>query len=326
MFLLVTFLVIGNFSCKKKESTPPAPIGPRITSVEFESDLLFVNKNDFQIVTSEPADFASTDPLINISSTGLIKRITSAEVVPIDVTWKSSGAITRFYALGATETNFDQPYLSFHGASATDPYTAYKAGWQTLRKLPDTQETYVISLRHADADNGKDYVITPADQGPANWWKSCDNSLARQLNAKGIARATELGIIFEDLKLPISRVVSSEFCRSIKTAELINAGPAIVIDGRINHPAYNKSGKGLFPGMIEIVKSFPVDNKMSLIIAHHPINELRNSIYPTFPNVSPYSWTGGYLMKIAPDKTITYQGAVSWGMFKYWRDLKLKRL
>jgi phosphohistidine phosphatase SixA len=326
MFLIGTFITIGYLGCTKKDATPPEPISPKITSVEFENDLLFVNNNDFQIETSEPADFASADPLITISSTGLIKRITSAEVVAIDVTWKSSGVKTRFYALGATESNFDQPYLSFHAASATDPQTAYKAGWQTLRKLPVTQETYAIILRHADADNGKDYVITPTDQGPANWWKSCDNSLARQLNAQGISRATELGKIFKDLNFPITRVVSSEFCRSVKTAELINAGPAIVTDGRINHPAYNKSGKGLFPGMIEIVKSFPVDNQMSLIVSHHPINELRSSTYPTFPNVSPYSWTGGYLIKIAPDKTITYEGAVSWGMFKYWRNLKLKRL
>lgn len=326
MFLLVTFITIGYFGCKKKEATPPDPISPKITSVEFESDLLFVNKNDFQIETSEPANFASTDPLITISSTGLIKRITSAEIVPIDVTWKSNGTKTRIYALGATDTNYDQPYLSFHGALATDSYAALKLGWQTLRKLPVTQETFAIILRHADADNGKDYEITPADQGPANWWKSCDQALARQLNAKGIARATELGIIFKDLKLPITRVVSAEFCRAVKTAELINAGPAIVTDGRINHPAYNKFGPGLFPGMIEIVKSFPADNQMSLIVSHHPINELRSSVYPTFPNVTPYSWTGGYLIKIAPDKTLTYEGAVSWGMFKYWRDLKLKRL
>ena len=70
IFLIGTFITMGYFGCTKKEVVQPNPNDPKITSIEFENDLLFVNKNDFQIVTSEPADFASTDPLITISSTG----------------------------------------------------------------------------------------------------------------------------------------------------------------------------------------------------------------------------------------------------------------
>ncbi|WP_026898519.1 histidine phosphatase family protein [Daejeonella oryzae] len=323
-FVFLIYISVVFFACKKDKETK-SPVLPAITSSEYKNDLLFINRADFQILTSEPAEFSSDDTLIDISIDGLIKRITSAEVVPINITWKNSGNKLTIYAVGATDDSFDAPYARFHGALATDSYSALQAGWETLRKLPFSQETYVIVLRHADADLGRDYSISPTDQGPPEWWKSCDPDLARQLNQTGIIRSTELGNIFRDLDYSFARVISSEFCRSVKTAELINAGPTIQIDGRLNHPSYNKSGLGAFVGMKELVQEFPVDNKMSLIVTHHPVNEIRTAIAPGFPQVSPFSWTGGYIIKVDPDKSISYQGAVSFGMFKYWRNLKLKR-
>lgn len=173
LILVLTALVIN--ACKKSETIPP-PITqqPSITSVEYQDKLLLVNKPDFQIQTSEPAEFSSTDPLIKITASGLVSRITSAEVVPIDITWKNSGTKSRIYALGATDEYFDNPYAKYHSAIGTDTYNSYKKGWETLQKLPSTTETYVIVLRHADADKGIDYSVNHSDDGPAEWWKSCD--------------------------------------------------------------------------------------------------------------------------------------------------------
>jgi hypothetical protein len=87
------------------------------------------------------------------------------------------------------------------------------------------------------------------------------------------------------------------------------------------------SGFTQFEAMITIMNAQPVDNNMTLIVSHHPINEINKyTSYSNFPVVSPFSWNGAYFIKIAPDKTITYEGAASWGMFKYWRDKKLKML
>ena len=79
-------------------------------------------------------------------------------------------------------------------------------------------------------------------------------------------------------------------------------------------------------GMTAVLQGQPVDNNMTLVIAHHPINEL-NAVtgYPSFPSVSPFNWTGAYLIKIETDGTLTYEGAASWGMFKAWRNLKLHK-
>jgi len=325
-YILSAFLIITLLSsCKKDGEEEEKEIPPAITSAEYIDDLLFVNKNDYKIQTAEPATFSSSDASIQISTDGVVARITSGEVVPIDITWTNRGTKSRIYALGATDDNHVNPFEKYHDERSTDPYNQYVQGWKTLQKLPVAGESWAIVLRHADADNGKDFNRT-TNPGPANWWKSCDSTLARQLNQVGVQRATDLGKVFKDLQLPISKVFASEFCRAIKTAELINAGPAITIDGRINHPAYNVSGKSAFRGLIDIINEQTPDNKITLISTHHPINEFASAPLPTFPLVSAFNWTGAYFVKIAADKSITYHGAASYPMFKYWRDLKLKKL
>ncbi|NEU07012.1 hypothetical protein GZH53_01695 [Flavihumibacter sp. R14] len=324
--LLALVLVLAT--CKDDDKVVNVPNTLKVTSEEFKDELLLVNSNDYQIKTSEPATFSSADTFIEISSTGLIKRLTSAEVVAIDVvsTADPNNKI-KVYALGVNDENYDPSNVFYNGPPGSDPYGSYLKGWETLHKLPTSSETYALILRHADADQGKDYNLLNQGEGPPNWWKSKETALARQLSEKGRQRARDLGTVFKDLKYPITRVVSSEFYRAVETAELINAGPSIVTDGRLNHPDYNVARVGgLFPGMLLLMDELPVDNKMTLVTTHHPINELRNRVVPTFPNVIPFPWTGGYFVKIAPDKTITFEGVISYPMIKYYRDLKLKRL
>jgi phosphohistidine phosphatase SixA len=322
----VVLALIVLVSCKDDEIVPQNEI--QITSPEFVDGLLLVGTNNFQIETKEPATFASRDPFIQISSSGLIQRITSAEVVVIDVVSKIDPSIKmKLYALGVKDDNYDKPNVDYNGPAATDAYGSYLKGWKTLQELPNESETYAMILRHADADLGRDYSLDHSDEGPAEWWKSCDSQLARQLNENGKLRSRELGTILKDLNFPIARVFSSEFCRAKETASLMDIGPVIITDGRINNLNYNVTDLGgLFPGMLQVMNEQPIDNKMTLIVSHHPMNELADLDMPTFPNVIPFAWTGAYFIKIASDKTITFEGAVSFGMFKYWRDRKLGKL
>jgi phosphohistidine phosphatase SixA len=322
-FLLIVALYI---SCKKDKPTPVHTVtkAPKVTSAEYIDSLLFVNTNNYQIATdSAVASFSCSDSHIQMSSSGLITRLTSAEVVPITITWKNPKlGTTTIYALGAMDTNQDYPFKSYQGALATDAYASYLQGWKTLQKLPVAGETYAIVLRHADASCGADFSQVHNYPGPLFWWKSTDSTLARQLNAQGIQRATILGQVFKDLKFPIKRVITSEFYRAIQTGILMNMGPTATQDQRINHPSHNLYS--LYSGMTQIIGEQPIDNQMTLIIAHHPINELQAITgYPSFPAVSPFNWTGAYLIKVETDGTITYEGAASYGMFKCWRDIKV---
>ena len=332
LFLLIVFFA----SCSKDKSTKPVtpvppvtPKNPTLSSVDYVDSLLFVGSNNYQIKTSEAAtSFTSTDPYLKMSSTGLITRLTSSEIAPIVITWKdASKPKTTIYALGATTINQDMPFALFQGDTASNAYASYLQGWKTLQKLPVAGETYAIVLRHADASYGRDFSTTHNYAGPANWWKSSDSLLARQLNAQGITRASVLGQVFKDLNYPVKRIITSEFYRSRQTATLMNLGITPVIDSRVNHPSYNLYAPGLYKGMLAILAEQPIDNQMTLIIAHHPINELLTVTgYPSFPDVSPFNWSGAYLIKIGSDGSITYEGAASWAMFKYWHDLKLNKL
>lgn len=319
-YLVIVLIGFVLLSCKKDKENGPSSL--QITSSEYDGKLLFVNKNDFQITTNQTAIYTTDDTNITISSEGLVKRLTSGEVAAIDIAPKESPETkTRIYAFGATDKNHVKPQITYNGKGATDTYNSYLKGWATLQKLPIANETYALVLRHADADQGVDYSLNHDDEGPANWWKSSDKSLARQLNEEGRIRSRELGINLKALGYPIARVYTSEFRRAIETAELMELGLPLVQNAALNHPSHNN--ESLFLGLIELLKNTPVDNKITLFVTHHPINEIINSGgYPSFPAVSPFNWTGMYLVKIAPDKTITYEGAVSWAMVKRWHDIQ----
>jgi phosphohistidine phosphatase SixA len=326
-YLLAVSMLLFLISGCSKDNPKSEPMAVMITNPEMKDDLLFVNKNNFQVLTNEPATFSAQDTSITINASGLIGRLTSGEVVNIDVTSIATGKKSTIAALGATDNNHVKPFETFHFTDSTDPYGQYLQGWQTLRNLSVGGETYAIIMRHADADQGEDFNLThPGVTPPANWWKSPDPAYARQLNSVGRFRAKDLGIIFKDLKLPIAKVYSSEFYRAIETATLMNLGKEIVQDNRLNHPDYNPTKKSrLFSGLQDLIKEKAIAGEMIFVSTHHPINEFKNSppVSPSFPQVSAFNWTGSYIVKIAADKSLTYMGAVSYPMFRYYRDLKL---
>ena len=86
---------------------------------------------------------------------------------------------------------------------------AEKSGEELVRALRDGG--YVIFIRHATTE--KDY----ADQIKA---KMGDCSTQRVLSEAGWAEARAIGKAFERLGIPVGEVISSEYCRGWKTADL----------------------------------------------------------------------------------------------------------
>ncbi len=95
---------------------------------------------------------------------------------------------------------------------------------------------YVLHWRHSAATVCQDDLGlgTAATTASPFWWRSCNAvcppdgmATARQLDATGVVEATSLGETFATLGIPIGRVQSSEFCRNVTTAMLMDFGPAI---------------------------------------------------------------------------------------------------
>ena len=137
------------------------------------------------------------------------------------------------------------------------------AGMTTLLRLTLTDVLraggYTIYWRHAPADICQDCTAL----GPAatttlpNWWKSCDSSCpadqnmcatagmatARQLNPSGSQQAQAIGAAIRDRSIPFGRVVSSEFCRCVQTAQLMSLGPRIEPNQGITFLVYDEENR-----------------------------------------------------------------------------------
>jgi phosphohistidine phosphatase SixA len=113
---------------------------------------------------------------------------------------------------------------------------------------------YVIHWRHAFADVCADLLDTGGTaENPIvpDWWKSCDNNCtsnpatatARQLGPAGRAQAIAIGEAFDILRLPVGRVLSSEFCRNVTSAELMDFGPPIEQTPALTFFVYDESSR-----------------------------------------------------------------------------------
>ena len=75
----------------------------------------------------------------------------------------------------------------------------------------------VIYMRHVTADVGRDV------QGSGEWWRNCGEG-HRMLSDKGRADAVQVGEAIRRLRIPVSEVRCSEYCRAVETAQLLSLG------------------------------------------------------------------------------------------------------
>jgi phosphohistidine phosphatase SixA len=108
---------------------------------------------------------------------------------------------------------------------------------------------YVLHWRHADADVCSDnQSLGKADVTMfPDWWKSCDTNCgtatARQMNAQGVIDATNVGNAFDTLGITVGRVLTSEYCRNVSTAELMDFGPVIEESQELTYWVYDEASR-----------------------------------------------------------------------------------
>lgn len=136
---------------------------------------------------------------------------------------------------------------------------------------------YVLHWRHAFADVCADLLSTGGTaENPIvpNWWKSCDTNCtsnpatatARQLGAAGRAQALAVGEAFDILAIPVGRVLSSEFCRTLTTAELMDFGPPIEQVQGITYFVYDESSR--CANSYALLRETPADGTNTAVVGH----------------------------------------------------------
>lgn len=130
--------------------------------------------------------------------------------------------------------------------------------WQVLEQNPSG---YIVIMRHAEA---------PGTGDPANF-KLGDCSTQRNLSASGRAQATELGQEFRRRKIQVIRVLSSQWCRCLETARLLNLGRVEPFSA-LNSFFQNKSTEG---EQTAAVRRFIISNRQTkgvMIMVTHQVN------------------------------------------------------
>ena len=131
---------------------------------------------------------------------------------------------------------------------------------------------YTIFWRHADADVCGDRLdLGTADTTSVpDWWRSCvancDSATARQMNAVGVDNATLIGEQFDLLGIPVGRVLSSEYCRCVTTAELMDFGPTIELDPGITYWVYDEANRCTH--CLDHLATVPAAGSNTAIIGH----------------------------------------------------------
>lgn len=99
--------------------------------------------------------------------------------------------------------------------------SAEEALWTKLMEADE--ETYVVLLRHALAKPFR-RKIAPGTGDPADFQLD-DCSTQRNLSDAGRQQAMEIGEAFRDRNIPVVEVLSSQWCRCLETAELMEIAP-----------------------------------------------------------------------------------------------------
>lgn len=112
-----------------------------------------------------------------------------------------------------TESTSEVSKTSSQTADASAASAPEAALWTKLTEA--NEETYVVLLRHA---------IAPGTGDPANFQLN-DCATQRNLSESGRQQARDIGAAFRDRNIPVVEVLSSQWCRCLETAELVDIAP-----------------------------------------------------------------------------------------------------
>lgn len=124
---------------------------------------------------------------------------------------------------------------------------------------------YVVYFRHANATVGVDNFNSTVPQ----WWTLCDSTIARQLSTTGRMQAEETGAAFKNIDLPINRILSSEFCRCVQTAELFDIEPVLPVETSqaLTYTVYGDED-GRYQRTLDLINGLPVSSGVIILTAH----------------------------------------------------------
>ena len=134
-----------------------------------------------------------------------------------------------------------------------------------------------IYLRHAATDwTQEDHV------NGRNDWLSCDGAKIRQLSQQGRTTARAVGAAMRQLKIPVSEVLASPYCRTMETARLLALGRVQPSDAVINLrvASYFGGDDAVIDSARRLLGSTPPGQGNRVIVAHGNVARDATPVYP----------------------------------------------
>jgi phosphohistidine phosphatase SixA len=135
---------------------------------------------------------------------------------------------------------------------------------------------YTIYFRHAATEwSQDDHVLAEGD------WRSCDPDRMRQLSDEGRAQALRIGEHIRSLNIPVSRVLSSEYCRTRETARLMDLGPVSPTRTLMNMRAAGFAGgrEAVVERARQEIGRRPEKGANTVLVAHGNLMEAASGAY-----------------------------------------------
>ncbi|MEM9594996.1 MAG: histidine phosphatase family protein [Acidobacteriota bacterium] len=160
------------------------------------------------------------------------------------------------------------------GEQANADFSDKVSGPELLAALQ--QGGHVIYFRHAQTE--KDY----ADQADPNMsLDDCESQ--RKLSEAGIQDAKDIGAAFSAKEIPVGKVVTSEYCRAWKTAELA-FGETYEKDPRLNFLPFEEyteeQVEEMKANVTPLLAAAPEAGSNTVIVGHDDLFEAATGIYP----------------------------------------------
>ena len=179
----------------------------------------------------------------------------------------------------------DYKYLSLQIAFALWMTTCSMVAWSSETEQIIDQELiaslrsggYTIYFRHAQTDwTQSDHIVRRGD------WTSCDSTRVRQLSAEGRQTAIAVGQAIRELQIPIGRVLSSPYCRTVETARLMRIGPVTTTDDVMNLRVAEYFGgrEAIVERARALLSTPPEVGTNTVIVAHGNVAREATPVYP----------------------------------------------
>jgi phosphohistidine phosphatase SixA len=186
------------------------------------------------------------------------------------------------------------------------PYA--KDAISTLNLMKTNPAEYAFVLRHGHSDVGNDRVGSSPE-----WFKSCSSSVARQISQTGINDSKRIGNTLKALNIKVGATTTSQYCRAIKTIEVMELGLPIIQDARLNHENGNPKDP-IFDDVELIIRDTASPNGIHIIVGHY--NMCHQTLFREY--IMPLRMGDGWIMKKEQDGKISFVGAVPlfyWDIF-----------